>query len=127
MRWFSFLAVFMLIVRSLAPCCFADMTDTSHAHMFLGVVSHALFGDTHTPAVPCHPTPTTPNFDSGMLLFFPQSDWQTFLAEFFLGVFNQITLLIFLIVLLARLALHALVPRLTHLFLFDPPPRRTTS
>lgn len=124
MRWFSFLAILMLVTRSFAPCCFADWVDSSHAPMFLGVVSHVLLGHADTPSTPCHPTPAPQSgWDNGALIFIPSGDWQNFLIDFFLAAFAWLVTLPFLPILLARLATRHEFPDRVHLGLLDPPPR----
>jgi hypothetical protein len=125
MRWFSFFAALMLIVRSFAPCCFADWSRMPHAHMMLGAFSADAFAHHHEP-MPCPAAiaPGTPSIGTGIILSLPFGDWQNFLANFFLVAFAHARGLDFDLPMIALIAAQTLLLRARFIRPLDPPPRQ---
>lgn len=126
MRWFSMLALLMLVARSVAPCCFADWSSAPHTHVLLGLVTADAFAHHHS-MMPCFESSMlgARNLDNGIIFSFPFDDWQNFLSKFLLIALSRAMAFAIFLLLIAQVAKRDELSRLHLAFEFDPPPRRS--
>jgi hypothetical protein len=115
----------MLLLRSLAPCCFADGADPSHAPMFIQMLFSPHIEHHQHMGMGNHAMPMNNplNINSGMDLPTPMGDWSTFFANFFLIALVQTNWLGILFLITQRMARDGTKPLAAHLSVIDPPPR----
>lgn len=127
MRWLSLFTVMMLLLRSLAPCCFADGADPSHAPMFISKLLGLEINHHHHMAMGKAEMPSNAlNINSGMNIPISSEDWSTFFANFFLVALVRTVWLAILLSIILRLSKYSEKPLFKFLSLLDPPPRKST-
>jgi hypothetical protein len=130
MRWFSVLAILMLVVRSLGLCCFADWAKIPHDHIIVGTVTPEEFAHHHDPPPQMAaelPASHTTIIHSGIVLSVSFGEWLTVLSDFNLLVYPYAPLFLVPLPLLARVAANDSLPHQLALLQIDPPPRSTNS